>query len=174
MDWIEIRFAEVLMNYGEAANETGKTSEALQVLYSIRQRAGILPGSGNYGVTASSVSEIREAYIKERFVEFAFENKRWNDLRRWKRFDILNNQVSRKAVKMQLKPGEPVPLITDDIYDQAIWSRFTPVFVNNLEGSFTFNVPDKFYFYAIPKTHLDKNPNLEQNNNWGGTFDPLQ
>lgn len=174
VDWIEIRFAEVLMNYGEAANETGKTSEALQVLYSIRQRAGILPGSGNYGVTASSVSEIREAYIKERFVEFAFENKRWNDLRRWKRFDILNNQVSRKAVKMQLKPGEPVPLITDDIYDQAIWSRFTPVFVNNLEGSFTFNVPDKFYFYAIPKTHLDKNPNLEQNNNWGGTFDPLQ
>lgn len=32
-DWIEIRFAEVLMNMGEAANEIGKSDEALQVLY---------------------------------------------------------------------------------------------------------------------------------------------
>lgn len=40
-DWIEIRFAEVLMNYGECANELGKTNEALDVLYKIRARAGI-------------------------------------------------------------------------------------------------------------------------------------
>lgn len=175
VDWVEIRFAEVLMNYGEAANETNKTSEALQVLYAIRQRAGILPGNeANYGVTASTVSDIREAYIKERFVEFAFEGKRWNDLRRLRRFDILNNQQTRKAIVMWLKPGAQVPAISDNIYDPAVWSRFTPKIINNIEGTYTFNVLDKYYFYGIPKTHLDKNANLEQNKDWGGTFDPLQ
>ncbi len=175
VDWIEIRFAEVLMNYGEAANETGKTSEALQVLYAIRQRAGILPGNaGKYGITASSVSDIREAYIKERFVEFTFEGKRWNDLRRWRRFDILNNQHTRKAVVMWLKPGAQAPTISDNIYDPAVWSRFTPKIIENIEGTYTFNLPDKYYFYGIPKTHLDKNANLEQNKEWGGSFDPLQ
>ncbi len=175
VDWIEIRFAEVLMNYGEAANETGNTSEALQVLYDIRQRAGILPGNGgNYGITASSVSDIRAAYIKERFVEFAFEGKRWDDLRRWRRFDILNTQHTRKAVLMYLKPGAQAPLISDDIYDPNIWSRFTPKIIDNIDEPYTFNILDQYYFYAIPKTHLDKNPNLEQNKDWGGTFDPLQ
>ena len=33
---------------------------------------------------------------------------------------------------------------------------------------------DQYYFYAIPRKHLDANPKLKQNNNWdGGTFDPL-
>lgn len=174
VDWVEIRFAEVLMNYGEAANETGNTAEALQVLYAIRQRAGILPGTGNYGVTANSVSTIREAFIKEWSVEFAFEGKRWNDLRRWRRFDILNSQQTRKAVVMWLKPGAQAPAISDNIYDPAVWSRFTPKNIPNIDNPYTFNVPDKFYFYGIPKTHLDKNANLEQNKDWGGTFDPLQ
>ncbi|MDP4252001.1 MAG: RagB/SusD family nutrient uptake outer membrane protein, partial [Bacteroidota bacterium] len=63
VDWPEIRYAEVLMNYGEAANEIGNTSEALNVLYAIRQRAGILPGAGNnYGITASTQAGIRAAY----------------------------------------------------------------------------------------------------------------
>jgi hypothetical protein len=175
VDWIEFRFAEALMNYGEAANETGKTDEALQVLYDIRKRAGILAGgNGKYGVTASSVADIREAYINERFVEFAFEGKRWDDLRRLRRFDILNTQQTRKAVLMYLKEGATVPLITDDIYDEAIWSRFTPHIVENIDAPYKFNVLDQYYFYGIPKTHLDKNSKLEQNSNWGGTFDPLQ
>lgn len=97
-DWIEIRFAEVLMNYGECANEIGKTSEALQVLYDIRKRAGIQSTDGKYGITATNQTEIREAYINERYIEFAYEGKRWNDLRRWKRFDILNNLKYRSTL----------------------------------------------------------------------------
>lgn len=174
VDWIEIRFAEVLMNYGEAANESGNTAEALQVLYTIRNRAGILPGSGNYGITASSTPTLREVYINERFVEFAFEGKRWDDLRRLRRFDILNSQLSKKAVLMWMKPGAAVPIISDDIYDPTVWSRFTPKIIDNIDAPYTYNVLDKYYFYAIPKTHLDKNANLLQNKDWGGTFDPLQ
>ena len=39
VDWVEIRFTEVLMNYGECANEVGKSGEALQVLYDVRKRS---------------------------------------------------------------------------------------------------------------------------------------
>ena len=49
-------------NYGECANELGKSGEALQVLYDIRKRAGI-QSSTNYGITATTQDQIREAYI---------------------------------------------------------------------------------------------------------------
>lgn len=74
VDWIEIRYTEVLMNFGECANEINKAPEALQVLKDVRQRAGIWAGaSGNYGITATTQADIRTAYQNERFVEFCFE-----------------------------------------------------------------------------------------------------
>ncbi len=172
VDWVEIRFAEVLMNYGEAANELGKTSEALDILYQIRKRASILSGDdSHYGIKETTTDEIRERYIKERFVEFLFEGKRLDDLRRWKRFDIVNDQVKQYGIVSWLKSGEELPELTDDIYQ--IWNKFEPSVVE-VTPLHTYNWKDEYYFYAIPKEHLDSNPNLEQNNNWGGTFDPLQ
>ncbi|TKG95601.1 hypothetical protein EYV94_09180 [Puteibacter caeruleilacunae] len=36
------------------------------------------------------------------------------------------------------------------------------------------DIPDSYYFYGIPKTHLERNSNLEQTQGWdNGTFDPL-
>lgn len=35
-----------------------------------------------------------------------------------------------------------------------------------------FVIEESFYFFPIQKSNLDQNPNLEQNNNWGGTFNP--
>ncbi len=172
VDWVEIRFAEVLMNYGECANELGKTGEALDVLYQIRKRAAIEPGADNhYGLKETSQSQIRERYIKERFVEFLFEGKRLDDLRRWKRFDIINSQKKQYGIQSWLKPSMPIPAITDDIYE--IWDHFEPRIVE-VSPEYTYNMKDQYYFYAIPRKHLDANPKLKQNNNWdGGTFDPL-
>ena len=33
-------------------------------------------------------------------------------------------------------------------------------------------IEESFYFFPIQKSNIDQNPNLEQNNNWGGTFNP--
>jgi hypothetical protein len=171
IDWPEIRYAEVLMNYGEAANELGKTTEALNVLYQIRARANILPGTGNkYGITATSQSDIRTAYQNERFVEFAFEGKRWNDLRRWKRFDILNNLPQRHGLGIVLKPGQSDVNPLDDI--NVVWNKFTYTVI--LTDRQNIALKDQYYIYGIPKAVLDRNAKLQQNNNWGGTFDPLQ
>ena len=172
VDWPEIRYAEVLMNLGEAANELGKTAEALGVLYKIRARASILPGANNtYGITAATTTDIRTAYQKERFVEFAFENKRLNDLRRWKKFDYLRALPVRHGLGIVIKPGQTDPKPMDDI--NIVWSKFTYKVIN-CEALTGIQVKDDYYYYGIPKAVLDRNAKLVQNNNWGGTFDPLQ
>ncbi|MFA9390208.1 MAG: RagB/SusD family nutrient uptake outer membrane protein [Prolixibacteraceae bacterium] len=81
--WHELRYAEVLLNFAECANEIGKTQEALQQVIAIRQRAGIEAGDGNYGIISNpSKTELLEVIMNERQIEFAFENKRYWDLRR--------------------------------------------------------------------------------------------
>lgn len=177
-DWIEIRFAEVLMNMGECANELGKSSEALQVLHDIRKRAGIEAGSnGLYGILAKSTNEIREAYIKERQAEFAYEGKRFDDLRRLKRFDILNNQGARHGLYLVLKSNAPLPSKSETILDPEIRKNFRLDYIENLDGdpSYFFNLSFNHWFYALSPNQISQSMNkLEQNKEWGGSFDPLQ
>lgn len=92
--WHELRYAEVLMNLAESANETGKTNEALPLVRRIRERAGIESNGGTFGIPESiSKEQLRELIMIERSVEFAFENKRYWDLRRrlMYRNDLGNN-----------------------------------------------------------------------------------
>ncbi|WP_337940702.1 hypothetical protein [Parabacteroides sp.] len=35
-----------------------------------------------------------------------------------------------------------------------------------------FVIEETFYFFPIQQVNIDENSNLEQNNNWGGTFNP--
>lgn len=177
-DWIEIRFAEVLMNYGECANELGKTDEALDVLHQIRERAGILAGTGNYGITATSQADIRETYVNERFIEFAYEGKRWSDIRRWKRYDILNNIKYRSCLYATLKDNANLDNFdwTSDMSDPEVRKLFRFDYIEVVDGDpqFHFELDDKYMFYPLSKEVLDRNSNMEQNKEWGGTFDPLK
>lgn len=175
VDWIEIRYAEVLMNMAEAANESGKTQEALDALYQIRERAGIEAGTGNYGITASSVSDVRQVIMDERFVEFAFEKKRLSDLRRWRIYksgmEGLKNSTKHglKTEYNGVVADRPVGL--EDIND--IWNMFTASEVEDFE-QISMLEEDKYSFFGIPTSILERNSKLEQNNTWGGTFDPLK
>ncbi|MBN2814386.1 MAG: RagB/SusD family nutrient uptake outer membrane protein [Bacteroidales bacterium] len=171
VDWPEIRYAEVLMNYGECANELNKTGEALDVLYSIRERAGILPGVDNhFGIIAATQSEIRQAYKDERFVEFCFEGKRFDDLRRWKMFDYMRSLPQRHGIAIELKTGETDVQPLDNI--NVVWTKFKTTVIPTDQADIA--IQDQYYIYGIPKSRLDRNAKLEQNNNWGGSFDPLQ
>jgi hypothetical protein len=178
--WSPMRYAELILNYGECANELGKSTEALGVLYQLRQRANITPGaSNNYGVTATSQSDIRTAYILERQVELAFEGFRFGDLRRWKRYDILNNQGSRQGLILMLNPGATLPSSTDNIMNPAVRANFSFVCVNNMDinktSSQVYNLDLNHWFMALNPAQISIEPDmLPQNNEWGGTFDPLQ
>ncbi|HEX5552735.1 MAG TPA: RagB/SusD family nutrient uptake outer membrane protein [Chitinophagaceae bacterium] len=76
-NYIDIRYAEILLNYAEAAFELGKDKpQALDAINQIRGRAGIKL------LTAPELTldKIRH----ERKVELAFEDKRFWDIRRWR------------------------------------------------------------------------------------------
>ncbi len=163
-DYIDIRLAEVMMNYAEAAVEVGKTSEAFDILKQIRQRAGINEVSSDpdlegklYGLDPNmSQDEMREAVREERFVEFLFEQKRLWDMRRWMIYDtIMNGQGKRHALVMDK--------VSDDTYSSYLYDRDTTPMITN----------ENIYFLPMKRSELSNNPNLEQTKGWeNGTFDP--
>lgn len=170
-DWVEIRFAEVLLDFAETACETGHENEAVEVLKQIRQRAGIEPGSNAmYGLKENmSREELRDAIMLEKRIEFAFEGKRFWDLRRTRRFneiDQMEKEGCLPTLKLGLDPndGKTWKLKPEDFtYDIEVYNRI----------DYKNYVPEKYYFFPISKDELDKNPNLKQNQDWpGGDFDP--
>ncbi|MFT3705566.1 MAG: RagB/SusD family nutrient uptake outer membrane protein [Agriterribacter sp.] len=172
VDWIEIRYAEVLLNYAEAANETGHSSDAVDVLKQIRQRAGIEPGGDNmYGLaTGMSRDQVRDAIMHERYIEFTFEGKRFWDLRRTRRLNELNGE-HKYGLLAQLKSGldptgKPAYYFNSDDFNYTV----TELITSGPKEMFT---PDSYYFFPISQTELQKDPNLKQNKDWGGDFDPV-
>ncbi len=78
-----LRYADVVLMYAEAANETGNTAEALAKLELVRKRArgansAILPQ-----VTVTDKDQLRDIIRRERRVELAMEHERFFDLVRW-------------------------------------------------------------------------------------------
>lgn len=86
---MEIRYAEVLLNYAEAACMTNHMDLAVAQLKRIRARAGY-DSSNNYGLPANLAGDqaaCMSAILYERQIEFAYEGKRFEDMRRWLLFD---------------------------------------------------------------------------------------
>lgn len=139
--WIAIRYAEVLLNYAEAAIELGKVQEAKEKINMIRSRAGITSFE-DADITIESVRH-------ERLVELAFESQRWYDYRRWRvADDIFNN--------MPVEQLRPYYDIQEDAY------RFEVIDIP--QEYKTFN--NSAYYVPIPDDELAKNLNLVQNPNY--------
>lgn len=86
---IEIRYAEVLLNLAEVACMADHMDEAVQILQQIRARVGYT-AENNYGLQADLASDKQacmSAILYERQIEFAYEGKRFDDMRRWMLFD---------------------------------------------------------------------------------------
>lgn len=175
-DWIEIRYAEVLLNLAEAANGVNRTSEAFDQLKAIRQRAGIEAGAGaTYGLTTGmSRAQMFDAILYERQIELAFEGKRFWDLRRYKKMESTLNGKKRKGVTISLNANAPADFATSRetmTTDQA-YTYFT-VTLKDVENNALTWKPE-YYFLPIPQSAINNNPLLQQNNGvWGGSFDPL-
>ncbi len=163
-DYIDIRLAEVMLNYAEAAVEVGKQGEAFEILKQIRERAGINETSSDpelkgkvYGLNPNmNQSEMREVVREERFIELLFEQKRMWDLRRWMIYDkLMIGQEKRHALVMNKQ--------TDGTYTTYLFDRDnTPMIAKQ-----------NMYFLPIKRSELSNNPNLEQTKGWeNGTFDP--
>jgi hypothetical protein len=77
-DWIELRYADILLLHAEALNENGTSAEAvLDVLDPIRVRAGLAVLDHN---VLKTKDQVRKAILDERRLELALEGQRWFDL----------------------------------------------------------------------------------------------
>ncbi|MGK6352693.1 RagB/SusD family nutrient uptake outer membrane protein [Parapedobacter sp. DT-150] len=137
-NWPVIRYADVLLMLAEAINEAnGPTSEAFGHLNAIRERAGLAPLSG-LGQAA-----FREAVLKERRIELAFENHRWLDLKRTKPEAELVQFLNDYGLRERADPTT---------------SRGGIPFSNN---DFVFE-PHEILF-PIPEAQMRINPSMRQN-----------
>lgn len=175
-DWIEIRFAEVLLNLAECAAELGKTNEAYALIKQIRQRAGIEPGTNNrYGLKENmSGAQLINAIMLERKIEFAYEGKRYWDLRRRKLFGAELNGSKRHGLLPKLLVSQ---VEFDKIKDQFDTNKDYKTYFRDslvvLDQKFDIDFKDNYYFYAIPNKHLETNAKLKQTMGWdNGTFNP--
>lgn len=77
LNWMNIRYAQVLLTYAEAQNEAGgPTQAAYDALKKIRDRAGLVtPALGTY-----SQATFREAVWRERWHELCYEQITWFDM----------------------------------------------------------------------------------------------
>jgi hypothetical protein len=100
-DYMELRFAEVVLNLAESAIGSDKLAEGLTLIKEIRARAGLENGDGDYGLSAAAGNRdmLFAAVLNERKVEFAYENKRFWDLRRWLLFNDDFGTVTRLGMQ---------------------------------------------------------------------------
>ena len=99
--YMEIRYAEVLLNLAESACGAGGThhAEGVQALKDIRARVGYT-SANNYGLNTdieNDRAKLFAAILYERQVELAYEGKRAYDMRRWMLFDGGVGQGSLNA-----------------------------------------------------------------------------
>ena len=146
--WPILRYAEVLLNYAEAENESlsAPSDDIYDALIALRKRAGIEAGDDNlYGLKKPmSKDEMREVIQNERRIEMAFEEQRYWDIRRW-----------RLAEEIFKKPLKGLTILNNN-------GQLNYVETNVLSA--TFDV--KRYFYPIPYSEVIKNNNMIQNPNW--------
>jgi len=119
------------LNYAEALNEADPgNTDIKKYVDLVRKRTGVnMPALP----TGLSQSQMRDAIRHERRIEFAFEDHRFWDVRRWMLGDAYFN----------------VPLRGVDI-------------IKNTNGTFSYNVVDvenrvftpKMYLYPIPQSEL--------------------
>lgn len=187
MDWIEMRFAEVLLNLAESASATGRIAEAKTLLVKLRARAGVIAGTQNYGLNlANSAAEMATLILTERQIEFAMEGKRYDDLRRTRTFHLLSG-TTRTGYRWTVKAPFTIASIEATIPQSVVKVRdtititnatsvnkfFTPSIVN-LDTTTPINFPMNYYFYPLPVNFLTSSIKIEQTLGWpGGTFDPL-
>lgn len=152
--WIEIRYAEVLLNRAEAAYELLSSGgagadyrqEAFNSINLIRERAG-----ANMLNSLGDLNDI-EIVRKERRKELAFEHKTYWDMKRWR---IMESEQSNKRYRVLY------PFFSTDANKYFLDARYMES--KGAGADYVFNYDSRNYYQMIPPAEITKNPNCKQN-----------
>jgi hypothetical protein len=143
------RFAEAVLIASEAAFELGNTAKGLTYINQVRARAGLPP------LTSMTISDI----VQERRVEFAFENHRYWDLKRFRLADKIWNGSNQnpKAMHYALFPYK---VVAPGTANHGKWVFEKQLFNNSPNPRF-FQM--KHYYNFIDQAWIDNNPKIVRN-----------
>ena len=145
--WIVYRYAEALLTYAEALNEYLGSPTATDGTFSLSALDAMNQVRANAGmpdVTATTADAFREAVRREWRVEFAFEDHRFWDVRRWNIGQATQGQVDGVQITKNGSSFEYSRILVKS----RIWAN-------------------KMNLYPIPQTELFCNSNLlPQNKDW--------
>lgn len=168
------RYAEVLLNYAEAKYELGQASQSVidQTINKLRDRVGMAHLTVGNEPADPRLDAIYQTYVggtiapllreirRERRVEMAFENTRWDDLVRWKAGKLIDVPIEGiKFVQSQF----PKVVVNKDVYLSA--DGYIMPYFRTLPNGRKF-AENKAYLFPIPIQDLLLNKNLKQNPNW--------
>jgi len=137
--WIDLRYAEILLNYAEAVAEVSsptadEQSKAEEAINAIRRRAA----HTDYLRFSGNLNNNRALVRNERRVELAFEHKRYWDLYRWRNFHLTYTSRILKSLV-------PYVDLRDDKPKYIFVRMYMPEFIGQ---SFYYNQ----YYRQIPGT----------------------
>lgn len=136
--WLEMRYAEVLLDYAEACIELGEVEKGVTALNMVRNRAG-LPDR-----ITTSQDQAREWCRHERLIEFFGEGDRWYCMRKWLICDDVVEDVHAMKI-YHYSDGS-----TQWLYDQS----------TTVDARLWI---DAAYWLPISRTEMNKAPQLRQN-----------
>jgi hypothetical protein len=146
-NYIDIRYAEILLNYTEAALEMDTNlSDALAAINEVRNRAGI---------KLLDASELTiDRFRNERKVELAFEDKRFWDIRRWRIGTELFKNTYMKGLYPYLR------------YDGTSYKYvFKKISGYPLDGGLS-RIFDQRDYYSNLAPYISTNKNIINNPQW--------
>lgn len=198
-----IRYAEVLLNFAEAKTELGTLTDAdwAKSIGALRARAGV---TGGLNALPTQVDEYLKTTFfpnisnpvllevrRERQVELALEGFRFNDLKRWKRGELmaelqwsgiyvpaLNELIDLdgdgKADVLFYDGSSSAPTVPAGVARVALGggaNNFQTLTADKHLEWFkaqtrTWYADGRQYLYPIPASAIVKNQNLEQNPGW--------
>jgi len=171
-----MRYAEILLNYAEAKAELGQITQDVldKTINVIKARVSMPALKIGQEPSDPRLDKIYTTYVgysvsptlreirRERRIEMAFENTRWDDLIRWKALKLLSMPV--EGMKFNQSEYPNVKVGTDVVLSSE--GLILP-YAQPLPNGRTFN--ERMYFFPIPIEDLVLNKNLEQNPGWEKT-----
>ncbi|WP_288179993.1 RagB/SusD family nutrient uptake outer membrane protein [Bacteroides sp. CAG:633] len=145
------RFAEALLIAAEASFELGNKSDAAKYINEVRKRGGIKE------LTAETITF--DHIVNEYRVEFAFEDHRWWDLKRWRlAHEVWDNEIGGKTSQMYALFPYRVYAPGDENDGKWVFEKVDSYMAPN-PRNFTM----KCYYGSIDDGWISNNPKLVKN-----------
>jgi hypothetical protein len=153
-----LRYAEVLLNYAEAALRSGDKALALEMLNAVRNRSLADPATQAYRASDFATDkDFLEAILWERRIEFHGEGRRWEDIHRLTADDLLPTGGIPAKIEYDNAVNKNAFQVNSEV--KAEWYSASKLFIP---------YTDRRFLWPIPANDIGRSPVLkgQQNAGW--------